>query len=157
MAMNSQFNIPHSNDIDDVDRKIIAALHQDGRIAFSQIAKKLKVSPGKIRIRYNRLVKLGYLRIVSITNPLNVGYNALAIIGIRAEGSILMQVAETIAEMDEVVYLIITTGRFDILLEVMCIDQADLLRFVTEKLYKTKGVKDSETFMNMKILKEVYI
>jgi Lrp/AsnC family transcriptional regulator, regulator for asnA, asnC and gidA len=155
--MNSQFDIPSSNDIDDVDRKIIAALHQDGRMSFSQIARQLKVSPGKIRIRYNRLVELGYLKIVSITNPLNIGYNALAMIGVRAEGSKLLQVGKTIAEMDEVVYLIITTGRFDILLEVMCLDQADLLRFVTEKLHKIEGVKESETFMNMKILKEIYI
>jgi Lrp/AsnC family transcriptional regulator, regulator for asnA, asnC and gidA len=155
--MNTQFELPHTDDIDDIDRKIIAALRQDGRMAFSQIAKQLNVSPGMIRLRYNRLVELGYLRIVSITNPLNLGYNALAIIGVRAEGRRLLEIAKILAEMEEVVYLVITSGRFDIMLEVMCLDQADLLRFVTEKLYTTEGVKDSETFMHMKILKEIYI
>lgn len=155
--MENQYKIPLPNDLDEIDRKIIETLQIDGRTAFSQIAQQLGVSPGMIRMRYNRLVELGYLQIVAITNPLNVGYNAMALICIRAEGSKLLEAAKTIAAMEEVVYLVITSGRYDIVIEVMCINQDDLLRFLIEKLYKVDGVKDSETFMHLKIIKEIYI
>lgn len=149
--------MPHLNDLDEIDRKIIEAMQKDGRTAFSKIAEQLNVSPGMIRIRYNRLVELGYLQIVAITNPLNIGYNALALICIRVDVSKIYEAAQKIAEMEEVVYLVITSGRYDIVIEVMCINQEDLLRFLTEKLYKVDGVKESETFMHLKILKEIYI
>lgn len=155
--MENQSKVPFPSDLDEIDQKIIQALQKDGRTAFSQIAKQLNVSPGMIRIRYNRLVELGYLRIVAITNPLNVGYNAMALICVRVEGSKLLEAAKLIAAMDEVVYLVIISGRYDIVIEVMCVNQDDLLRFLVEKLYKVDGVKDSETFMHLKILKEIYI
>lgn len=155
--MDNQYKIPLPNDMDEIDRKIIEALQIDGRTAFAQIAQQLNVSPGMIRIRYNRLVELGFIQIIAITNPLNVGYNAMALIGIRVEGSKLLQAADLLATMQEVVYLVITSGRYDIMIEVMCTDQEDLLHFIVEKLSKVDGVKDSETFRHLKIKKEIYI
>jgi len=142
--------------LDDIDRQIIAALQKDGRVAFAQIAEQLSVSPGMIRLRYNRLVEQGYLRVVAITNPLRMGFNTMAMIGIRADGSKLLDVAEKISKLDEVIYMIITSGRFDIFAEVVCRDHAELLRFVTEKLSIIDGVRESESFMHLKIVKEVY-
>ncbi|NPV87254.1 MAG: Lrp/AsnC family transcriptional regulator [Anaerolineae bacterium] len=143
-------------DLDEVDHAIIAALRQDGRTAFAQIAQQLNVSPGMIRVRYNRLVQLGYLQVVAITNPLRLGYHTMAIIGIRADGSRLVAIAEQIAALEEIDYLVITTGRFDILAEVTCRNQEDLLHFLTEKLYKIDGVHEAESFVHLKIVKEVY-
>lgn len=157
VAMNEVIGIPQSSDLDEIDKKIIAALYEDGRAAFTQIAQQLNVSPGMIRARYNRMVKMGFLQIVAITNPLNVGYNALALIGLRVDGSRLIEISDQIAAMKEVVYQVIVSGRYDIILEVMCYDQADLLRFLTDKLYKIDGVRDSETFMHLKIVKEIYL
>ena len=68
----------------------------------------------------------------------------------------MFQVAEQVAALDEVVYLVITSGRFDIMAEVSCRDNADLLRFITEKLYTIEGVRETETFLHLKIVKEVY-
>ena len=142
--------------LDETDQQILDALRQDGRTPFAQIADQMGVSPGMIRMRYNRLVEMGFLKVVAITNPLRMGYKAMAMIGIRTEGEKMLEVAEKIAEFDEVVYLIVTSGRFDILVEVFCIDHADLLRFITENLYGIDGVRESESFIQLKIVKEVY-
>jgi len=142
--------------LDEIDRSIIEALRQDGRVAFAQIAKQLKVSPGMIRVRYNRLVELGILKVAAITNPLRMGFKTMAMIGIRTDGNRMLEVAEKVASFEEVVYLIIVTGRYDILAEVVVKDHADLLRFITEELYSVEGVRESETLMHLKIAKEVY-
>ena len=146
----------HSQELDAIDIKIMDALRGDGRIAFAQIAEQLSVSPGMIRMRYNRMVEMGFLKVVAITNPLRMGYEAMAMIGIRTDGKKMLEVAEKVAELDEVVYLIVTSGRYDIMAEVFCRDHADLLRFITEKLYSIEGVRDTESFIQLKIVKEVY-
>jgi Lrp/AsnC family transcriptional regulator for asnA, asnC and gidA len=142
--------------LDDIDRAIIEATRKDGRVAFAQIAEQLKVSPGMIRLRYNRLVEGGYLKVVAITNPLRMGYKTMAMIGIRVDGSKLLETAEKISKLDEVIYLIVTSGRYDIFAEVMCRDHADLLVFLSQKLSTVAGVRESESFMHLKIVKEVY-
>jgi len=141
---------------DDVDRKIIAALREDGRVALAKIAGDLGVSPGMIRMRYNRLVESGSIKIVAISNPLQMGYNTMALIGIRAEGQKLMEIAEKIASLEEVIYLIVTSGSYDIIAEVICRDRDHLLQFLTNRLYKVEGIRESETFIHLKIVKEVY-
>lgn len=143
-------------DLDDVDLKIIEALRGDGRIAFSQIAEQLSVSPGMIRMRYNRLVEMGYLKVVAISNPLRMGFKTMAMIGVRVDGDKMLKAADEISNFDEVVYLVVTSGRYDILVEVMCHDHNHLLEFLTERLYTVAGVRQSETFVHLKIVKEVY-
>jgi Lrp/AsnC family transcriptional regulator for asnA, asnC and gidA len=144
------------SETDEIDLQIIEALQKDGRVAFAQIAEQLNVSPGMIRLRYNRLVEEGYLKVVAITNPLRMGFKTMAMIGIRADGSKLLEVAEKISKLDEVIYLVISSGRFDLFAEVVCRDHEDLLRFITEKLSTIDGLRESESFMHLKIVKEVY-
>jgi len=145
-----------SSETDEIDLQIIDALQKDGRVAFAQIAEQLNVSPGMIRIRYNRLVEQGYLKVVAITNPLRMGFKTMAMIGIRADGSKLLQVAEKISRLEEVIYMVVASGRFDIFAEVVCRDHEHLLSFITEKLSTIDGVRDSESFIHLKIIKEVY-
>jgi len=144
------------DNLDEIDRFIIDALRQDGRTPFAQIAEQLNVSPGMIRVRYNRLIKLGLVRVVAITNPLRMGFKTMAIIGIRSDGRKLLKVARKISALEEVVYLIVVSGRFEIIAEVVCRDHEDLLRFMTEKLYAIEGVRETESFIHLKIEKEVY-
>jgi len=146
----------YSDGLDEIDRFIIEAMRQDGRVAFAQIAQQLNVSPGMIRVRYNRLVDLGLIRVVAITNPLRMGYTTMTMIGIRVDGSKMLEVAQKVAAFEEVIYLIVVSGRYDLMAEVVCRDHADLLRFLTEKLYLVQGVRESETFVHLKIEKEVY-
>ena len=145
-----------SNGLDEIDHQIIAILQQDGRVPFAQIAEQLNVSAGMIRLRYNRLAEMGVLRVVAITNPLRMGYQTMAMIGIKADGRNLLDIADKIAALDEVIYLIVVSGAYDILAEIVCRDQKHLLQFITERLYKIEGVRESESFMHLKIVKEVY-
>lgn len=154
--MDGVIGIQQAERLDETDLAIMDALHKDGRVAFAQIAEQLGVSPGMIRQRYGRLVDQGFLKVVAITNPLRMGYSTMAMIGIRAEGSKLLDVAEKVSKLDEVIYMIISSGRFDIFAEIVCRDHADLLRFITEKLSTIDGVRESESFMHLKIVKEVY-
>ena len=146
----------HSESLDEIDLYMLTALRKDGREAFSQIAGQLKVSPGMIRQRYNRLVEDGYLKVVAITNPIQRGFKTMALIGVHTDGYRMLEVADKIAKLDEVVYLVVVSGRYDIMIEVFCRDHEDLLKFITEKLYSIEGVRETETFMHLRIVKEVY-
>jgi Lrp/AsnC family transcriptional regulator, regulator for asnA, asnC and gidA len=154
MAYTNTITLP--GDLDEIDHQLIATLQKDGRAPFAQIAQQLKVSPGMIRVRYNRLVEMGVLRVVAITNPLRMGYQTMALIGIKVEGDKLLEVANKIAALEEVIYLIVVSGAYDIIAEIVCRDQDHLLQFLTERLYKIEGVRESESFMHLKIVKEVY-
>ena len=154
--MENSMGSENSERLDDIDRYIIEAMRKDGRESFAQIAEDLKVSPGMIRQRYNRLVRLGYLKVVAVTNPLMMGKRTMAMIGIRTDGRKMLDVAEKIGKFDEVVYIVVVSGRYDILVEVFCDDHEDLLKFMTEKLAKVDGVRETESFMHLKIIKETY-
>lgn len=154
--MESEIVTDRSDLLDQTDICIIEALREDGREAFSQIAERLNVSPGMIRQRYNRLVELGVLKVVAITNPIHRGLKTMALIGIRTNGNRMLEVADKVSALEEVLYLIVVSGRFDLVAEVFCRDNEDLLKFMTEKLYRIEGVREAETFMHLKIVKEVY-
>ncbi len=142
--------------VDEIDRQIINALKRDGRTPFAQIAQRLGVSPGMIRQRYLRLVEEGYIQVVAVTNPLLMGYSTMALIGVKADGSRLHEIARQIAAFEEVIYLVLSTGGYDLLVEVICRDNADLLRFLTQRLHGVEGVRDTETFIYLEIVKETY-
>lgn len=142
--------------IDNIDQNIIKILNKDGRTPFAQIAKKLGVSTGMIRQRYQRLIQDGVLQIVAITNPLLMGFSIMAQIGVKADVKRLEEIADEIAQFEEVVYLVLLTGSFDIHVEVVCRDKAHLLNFLTKKLHAVNGVKEAETFMYLRIAKENY-
>ena len=154
--MDNLIGISQPDGLDETDLKIIETLRKDGRVAFAQIAEQLNVSPGMIRQRYNRLVDMGYLKVAAITNPLRMGLKTMAMIGVRVDGDKMMQVAEKISTFDEVVYIVIVSGRYDIMAEVFCSFHAELLTFLTEKLSRVDGVRETESFMHLKIVKEIY-
>ena len=145
-----------SSKVDKVDLQIIQILNADGRTPFSQIAQKLGVSTGMIRQRYHRLVQDGVLQVVAVTNPLLMGFTTMAQIGVKVDVGRLEEIAEQIASFDEVIYLVLVTGSYDLHIEIVCRDKTHLLDFLTKKLHSVKGIKDSETFICMRIAKEVY-
>ena len=142
--------------IDDIDQQIIKILNADGRTPFAQIAKRLGVSTGMIRQRYHRLVQDGVLQVVAITNPLLMGFATMAQIGVKADVSRLQEIGDEIALFDEVIYLVLLTGSYDLHVEVVCRDKTHLLNFLSKKLHAVEGVKEAETFMYLRIAKENY-
>jgi len=143
--------------LDAVDRQIVGALREDGRMSFAQIAKRLGVSAGMIRQRYMQMVADGVLHVVPVTNVTLLGYNMLAMIGVEVDGNRMIEIAHEIAAFDEVIYLIICTGTYDLLVEVRCRDTDHLLKFLTERLRSVKGVRSTETFTYLQIIKESYV
>lgn len=154
--MENVISSKHVDRLDETDLHIINAMRTDGRVAFAQIAEQLNVSPGMIRQRYNRLVELGYLKVVAVTNPLMMGKRTMAMIGVRTDGRKMLEVADKLIQFDEVVYIVVVSGRYDIMVEVFCRNHEDLLQFLTEKLAKVDGVRETESFMHLKIVKEIY-
>lgn len=94
------------------------------------------------------------MQIVAVTNPIKLGFSLASMIGIRVSGDRLLEVAREISAFDEVIYLIICTGSFDLLAEVVCRDNDHLLSFLTEKLYKVPGVQQAETYMYLRVCKQ---
>ena len=142
------------NSIDEIDQSIIEALQLDGRRPFTKLAAELGISVASVRQRVANLINTQVMQIVAITNPIKLGFSLASMIGIRVSGDRLLQVADEIAAFDEVIYLIITTGSFDLLAEVVCRDNDHLLSFLTEKLYKVQGVQQAETYMYLRVCKQ---
>ena len=142
------------NSIDEIDQSIIEALQLDGRRPFTKLAAELGISEASVRQRVASLINTQVMQIVAITNPIKLGFSLASMVGIRVSGDRLLQVADEIAAFDEVIYLIITTGSFDLLAEVVCRDNDHLLSFLTEKLYKVQGVQQAETYMYLRVCKQ---
>ena len=143
--------------LDEIDERIVQALKEDGRMSFAEIARRLDVSPGMIRQRYFDLVENRVVQVVAVTNPTLVGYDSVALIGVRVDGSRLREIAREIAAFKEVIYLVLCAGSFDILVEVVCRDNAHLLHFLSENLRALEGVRATETFVYLEIVKETYL
>jgi Lrp/AsnC family transcriptional regulator for asnA, asnC and gidA len=144
------------DEVSDLDKRIIEHLQQDGRRPFTQIAAELGVSEAAVRARTNRLVERGILQVVGVTDPLKLGFHQMAMIGIRCEASRLMQVAEAVAEFPEVDYVVITAGAYDILIETVCEDNEGLLQFLAGRLRTIEGVRETETFVYLRLIKQSY-
>jgi len=138
-----------------LDKRIIEHLQADGRRPFTQIATELGVSEAAVRARTNRLIERGILQIVGVADPGKLGFQQ-ALIGIRCQPGRLVAVAEALAELPEVDYVVVTTGRFDILIETVSEDNEGLLRFLTQRLQAIDGVRDTETFTYLRLVKQTY-
>ena len=139
-----------------LDKRIIEHLQTDGRRPFTQIANDLGVSEAAVRARTNRLIERGILQVVGVTDPLKLGFHQMAMIGIRCESDKLIEVAESLAEMPEVDYVVITAGTYDLLIETVCEDNEALLVFLAERLRAIDGVRDTETFVYLRLVKQTY-
>ena len=141
--------------LDDVSKRIIEQLQEDGRRAYATIGKAVGLSEAAVRQRVQRLVESGVIQIVAVTDPLQVGFTRQAMIGVRADGD-LQTVAEALGKIAEVDYLVITAGSFDILLEVVCEDDDHLLELLTQRIRTTPGVRSTETFVYLKLHQQHY-
>jgi Lrp/AsnC family transcriptional regulator, regulator for asnA, asnC and gidA len=144
------------DDVSDLDKRIIEHLQADGRRPYTQIAAELGVSEAAVRARTNRLIERGILQVVGVTDPLKLGFHQMAMIGVRCESAQLVTVADQIAAMPEVDYVVITAGTYDLLVETVCEDNEALLRFLTEKLRALDGVRETETFVYLRMVKQTY-
>jgi Lrp/AsnC family transcriptional regulator, regulator for asnA, asnC and gidA len=144
-----------ADELSDLDKGIIEHLQEDGRRAFTQIASALGVSEAAVRARTNRLVERGILQVVGVADPGKLGFQQ-ALIGIRCEPGKLLEVADALAALREVDYVVVTAGRFDILIEAVAEDNEGLLAFLADRLQRIDGVRDTETFTYLRLVKQTY-
>jgi Lrp/AsnC family transcriptional regulator for asnA, asnC and gidA len=141
--------------LDDVSKAIIEQLQQDGRRSYAAIGKVVGLSEAAVRQRVQRLTESGVMQVVAVTDPMQLGFARQAMVGIRAKGE-LESVAEALGELDEVDYVVITAGTFDILVEVVCESDDHLLELLSGKIRTIPGVESTETFMYLKLQKQTY-
>jgi Lrp/AsnC family transcriptional regulator for asnA, asnC and gidA len=144
------------DEVSALDKRIIEHLQADGRRPFTQIANDLGVSEAAVRARTNRLIERGILQVVGVTDPLKLGFQQMAMIGIRCERDKLISVSESLAEMPEVDYVVITAGTYDLLIETVCEDNEALLVFLADRLRAIDGVRETETFVYLRLVKQTY-
>jgi Lrp/AsnC family transcriptional regulator, regulator for asnA, asnC and gidA len=145
-------SVPRS--LDGIDQAIIEALQKNGREAFRRIAEKIGVSEATIRARYSRLCEDNILQVTGVTNPLGLGFDAIAMVGIRTGGP-PEPVADAIAQWEEAGYVVITAGQFDILVELVCADRRQLLD-LTNRIRELDGVVSTESFLYLELWKQLY-
>ena len=144
-----------SMSLDDVDKRIIEQLQTDGRRPYTQIAPVVGLSEAAVRQRVQRLVDAGVIQIVGVTDPKMLGFGRQAMIGLTVAGD-TRRVADALAAMDEVVYVVLTAGSFDVLIEVVVKDDTELLDLLNNKIRAIDGVRDTQSFMYLRIHKETY-
>ena len=141
--------------LDDVAKAIIEQLQQEGRRPYAAIGKAVGLSEAAVRQRVQRLVDSGVIQIVAVTDPLTVGFPRAAMIGIRCEGDMTV-VADQLESLTEVSYLVITAGQYDLLVEVVCENDDHLLEIITKHIRSIPGVVHTETFVYLKLRKQIY-
>ena len=141
--------------LDDVAKTIIELLQEDGRRSYSDIGREVGLSEAAVRQRVQRLTESGVMQIVAVTDPMQLGFPRQAMIGIRVSGDTRV-VAEAIAEVPAIDYVVITVGSFDILAEVVCENDDDLIELLNKQIRGIDGVQSTETFVYLKLHKQFY-
>ena len=141
--------------LDDIDKAIIRQLQLDGRMPYARLGPAVGLSQAAVRQRVQRLIEHGVMQVVAVTDPLTLGFGLQAMVGIEVEGD-LRAVAAKLALVDEVSYVVVTAGRFDLLVEVVCRDNEQLLGIVNDVVRAIPGVKATETFTYLHLEKQTY-
>lgn len=141
--------------MDETSKAIIEQLQQDGRRAYSTIGKAVGLSEAAVRQRVQKLTDSGVMQIVAVTDPMQLGFARQAMIAISATGDI-EAIAEQLAKIDEVDYLVVTAGSCDILAEVVVENDEHLLRLVNGRIRAIEGITKTESFLYLKLVKQTY-
>ncbi|AGP54698.1 MULTISPECIES: Lrp/AsnC family transcriptional regulator [Streptomyces] len=141
--------------LDSVSLAIIEQLQEDGRRPYAAIGKAVGLSEAAVRQRVQKLLDQGVMQIVAVTDPLTVGFRRQAMVGINVEGD-LDPVADALTAMDEVEYVVVTAGSFDLLIEIVCEDDDHLLEMINKRIRTLPGVRSTESFVYLKLRKQTY-
>lgn len=142
--------------LDATDAQLISALQRDGRLPFKRLAEQVGISEGAVRYRVQRLERSGILQIVGIADPLRIGFDFMALVGIRVRPGTATAVSEAIAAFPETSYVVTTTGPHDVFVETICRDGEHFAEFLMERVHRVDGVLSTETFVILGIHKLAY-
>jgi Lrp/AsnC family transcriptional regulator for asnA, asnC and gidA len=133
------------SELDDLDRHLLALLQADGRASYADLGAAVGLSAAGARLRVLRLQERGVLQVVAVTDPLALGYGQMAQLGVVVDGDV-RAVADAMAAIDDVIYVVLTAGSFDLMVEVVAVDSDALLTIVNERVRPVPGVARVETF-----------
>lgn len=141
--------------LDDVSKAIVEQLQTDGRRSYAEIGKAVGLSEAAVRQRVQKLTDAGVMQVVAVTDPMQLGFSRQAMIGIRVVGD-TTHVADELSNMRAVDYVVLTAGSFDILAEVVCEDDDDLIDLLNSRIRAIEGVQSTETFVYLRLQKQFY-
>ncbi len=141
--------------LDEVSKKIIEQLQVDGRRSYAEIGKAVGLSEAAVRQRVQKLTEAGVMQVVAVTDPMQLGFYRQAMIGIRASGDARI-LADQLAAIPAVDYVVLTAGSFDVLVEVVCEDDDELIALLNSQIRSLEGVNSTETFVYLKLHKQLY-
>jgi len=141
--------------LDEVSKGIIEQLQEDGRRSYAEIGKAVGLSEAAVRQRVQKLTDAGVMQVVAVTDPMQLGFYRQAMIGIRVTGD-TTRVAAQLAEIPAVDYVVLTAGSFDVLAEVVCESDDDLIELLNHRIRAIDGVLSTETFVYLKLQKQFY-
>ncbi|MEV8255047.1 Lrp/AsnC family transcriptional regulator [Rhodoglobus sp. NPDC076762] len=141
--------------LDDVSKSIIEQLQNDGRRSYAEIGKAVGLSEAAVRQRVQKLTESGVMQIVAVTDPMQLGFFRQAMIGIQISGD-TTSVAEKIGKLPSVDYVVLTAGSFDLLVEVVCENDDDLIELLNHDIRGIEGVRSTETFVYLRLHKQFY-
>lgn len=141
--------------LDDVSKAIIEQLQEDGRRSYAEIGKAVGLSEAAVRQRVQKLTEAGVMQVVAVTDPMQLGFYRQAMIGLRCSGD-TRAIADKLASLQAVDYVVLTAGSFDIMAEVVCESDEDLINLLNEQIRKLEGVVSTETFVYLKLHKQLY-
>lgn len=141
--------------VDETDLAIVRRLQEDGRRSYADIANELGLAASTVQQRASRLIESGLLRIRAVTDPMAMGVPVVASMALEVDGSIIREVAESLAQFEEVGYVVICAGSRDVQLEIACRDNDHLLNAIT-RISQIEGVRSTETYIYLKIIKNTY-
>jgi len=141
--------------LDPADRQIIEMLQVDGRRSYGSMAEQVGLSETAVRRRVQRLRETKAVDIVAVTDPLQLGFQREAMLGVRVNGD-AREVADAIAAIDEAIYVVMTAGSFDLLVEMICEDDDHLFHVLNDRIRALPGVTEVETFVYLKLAKQTY-
>ncbi|MFE9427540.1 Lrp/AsnC family transcriptional regulator [Kitasatospora sp. NPDC006697] len=131
--------------MDEIDQAILRELQVDGRIPYAELGPKVGLSPSAARLRLQRLIDAKAVQVVGVTDPMTMGRQTMALLGLRVDGD-PRAVADELSRHDEVMYAVLTAGGFDLFVEVVCDRPAGLLDFVNDVVRAVEGVASVENF-----------
>jgi Lrp/AsnC family transcriptional regulator, regulator for asnA, asnC and gidA len=141
--------------LDDVNKSIIDQLQRDGRMSYATLAKQIGLSEAAARQRVQRMLDSGVMQIVAVTDPLTLGFRRQVMIGMKVAGD-MRTVAELLAAIPEVDYVVVCAGGYDLLAEMVCVDDDHLLSLLNDRIRTIPGVTSTETFVYLKLAKQTY-
>jgi Lrp/AsnC family transcriptional regulator, regulator for asnA, asnC and gidA len=140
---------------DDTDKALITALQHNGRESYASLAKIVGLSEAAVRQRVQRLLDDGVVQIVGVTDPMVMGFQRWAMIGVVVEGDV-RKVSDALVKIDEIDYVVLCAGSFDLLIEAVCEDDDRLLALLNDHVRTIPGVRSTETFVYLKLAKQTY-